>query len=299
MGRFPHPFALGALLILTEITLAVAGAPPVAGKPGNPPAGPQLSIRWENNMLTITGPGLPGNEMEVWYLEAYCRPGSTDREWEETVIGHKTTLIEATPDGRTVKLQCKLTDGVTVDHVITAGHGEVDFQIVARNPTAKASQAHWAQPCVRVGAFTGTANHPDKDAYLGNCFVYLDDEHSSLPTKDWATKARYVPGQVWSAPGVDRDDVNPRPLNPHVPSNGLIGCASADRSWTMAIAFEPYQELFQGVIRCIHSDFRIGGLQPGESRKIRGKIYLQPGGPDSVLSRYEADFPDQVRRNHQ
>ena len=28
----------------------------------------------------------------------------------------------------------------------------------------------------------------------------------------------------------------------------------------LATAWEPYQELFQGVIVCMHSDFRIGGL---------------------------------------
>ena len=31
----------------------------------------------------------------------------------------------------------------------------------------------------------------------------------------------------------------------------------------MATAWEPYQELFQGVIVCLHSDFRIGGLEAG------------------------------------
>ena len=28
----------------------------------------------------------------------------------------------------------------------------------------------------------------------------------------------------------------------------------------MAVAWEPYQEIFLGVITCIHSDFRLGGL---------------------------------------
>ena len=59
-----------------------------------------------------------------------------------------------------------------------------------------------------------------------------------------------------------------------MPSNGLIGCYSADGSMIFATAFEPYQELFQGVIRCLHSDFRLGGLKPGERLEIRGKIYI-------------------------
>jgi hypothetical protein len=86
--------------------------------------------------------------------------------------------------------------------------------------------------------------------------------------------------------------VNPRPLSKDVPSNGLIGCFSADDRLILATAWEPYQELFQGVIMCIHSDFRIGGLDPGEEKKIRGKIYLVPNDVNALLKRYGKDFPE-------
>ena len=66
---------------------------------------------------------------------------------------------------------------------------------------------------------------------------------------------------------------------------------SADSKWLFATAWEPYQELFQGVIRCIHSDFRIGGLEPGETKTIRGKFYLLKNDPAELLRRYENDFP--------
>ena len=95
--------------------------------------------------------------------------------------------------------------------------------------------------------------------------------------------------------GVDRNDVNPRPLSSIVPSHGLVGCISADGRWTMATAWEPYQELFQGVITCIHSDFRLGGLAPGETKRIRGKIYITRDDVASLVKRYERDFPEHVR----
>ena len=60
----------------------------------------------------------------------------------------------------------------------------------------------------------------------------------------------------------------------------------------MATAWEPYQELFQGVIVCLHSDFRIGGLKPGETKTIRGKIYLMPADFPALLARYRRDFPE-------
>jgi predicted neuraminidase len=60
----------------------------------------------------------------------------------------------------------------------------------------------------------------------------------------------------------------------------------------LATAWEPYQELFQGVIVCLHSDFRIGGLKPGEQKRIRGKLYLVPADEEALLARYRRDFPE-------
>lgn len=259
----------------------------------------KLSIRWEKSgepgrqrdLLTIRGPGIPGGEIPIWYIEAYCRPGSTDREWSETTIGHKTELVSASEDGKLVKLRCTLNDGVIVNHEIRAGADEIDFRITATNPTDKPSLADWAQPCIRLDKFTGRGQ---KD-YLEKSFVFLDGKLTRMPTPHWAVKARYVPGQVWAPRGVNRNDVNPRPLSEEVPSHGLIGCFSADESMILATAFEPYQELFQGVIVCLHSDFRIGGLKPGETKPIRGKIYIVPANVDALLKRYAADFPEQVR----
>jgi hypothetical protein len=251
-----------------------------------------LRVSWADRMLTISGRALPGGPVSVWYLEAYCRPGSTDRDWSETVIPHASRLVAADPDGRRLQLRDELADGVVVEHEITAGRDEVAFQLTATNPTGTESQAHWAQPCVRVAGFTGVKQERASEAYLPKCFILLDGRLRRLPTQPWATKARYVPGQVWCPPHVDRNDVNPRPLSPLVPSAGLIGCFSADESKILATAWEPYQELFQGVIVCIHNDLRLGGLKPGETKRCRGKIYIVDADPDALLNRYRRDFPE-------
>jgi hypothetical protein len=248
-----------------------------------------LRLHWEKNYLTISGAPLPGGEMRVHYLEAYCRAGSTDADWvKHTVVGHTTELVEAADNGTLVRLKCTLKDGVVVEHTIRTTEDEVDFRLQAHNPTEKRSEAHWAQPCIRVDKFTGG----DQQTYLGKSFVSLEGELCRMPTRDWAMQARYVPGQVWCPRGVDRNDVNPRPLSGLVPSNGLIGCFSADESRIFATAFEPYQELFQGVAVCLHADFRLGGLQPGETKDIRGKIYIVPSDVEALVERYERDFPE-------
>jgi hypothetical protein len=247
-----------------------------------------LRVAWKENFLTVSGPRVPGGEVKTWYIEAYCRPGSTDQDWSKTTIGHRTELVEADPAGKSVQLRCTLRDGVIVDHRITAGDDEIDFRLVALNPTDKPSEAWWGQPCTRVDRFTGRK----QDDYLEKSFILLDGRLARLPIKPWATKARYTPGQVWRSPAADPDDVNPRPVSKLVPSAGLIGCYSADERMILATAWEPYQELFQGVIVCLHSDFRIGGLQPGEKKRIRGKMYVVPADEKALLARYRRDFPE-------
>lgn len=253
-------------------------------------AAPGLTVSWKDNYLSIGGGQIPGGELKVWYLEAYCRDGSTDRDWRETVIPHQTRLVEADPEGKWLRLRCSVSDGVIVDHEIRAGRDEVEFRLTATNPTSTASRAHWAQPCIRVANFVGVAEKNSSEEYLPKCFIFVDGKLTRLPSQPWATKARYTPGQVWCPKQVDRNDVNPRPLSSIVPSNGLIGVFSKDEKMIMATAWEPYQELFQGVIVCVHSDLRIGGLKPGETKTIRGKIYVMPANERQLLRRYRRDF---------
>jgi hypothetical protein len=152
---------------------------------------------------------------------------------------------------------------------------------------------------MRVDKFTGAGSADARalvPAYARKCFLFLDGKLTRLPTEPWADKARYVPGQVYCPVGVDRNDVNPRPLSQLVPSNGLCGCFSADEKQILAVAWEPYQEIFQGVIACLHSDFRLGGLAAGETKKIRGKLYIVPADVEALVARYNRDFPEQVKK---
>ena len=270
----------------------------------------ELTLSREGHWLIIHGKHLPGAEIRINYLEAYCRAGSTDADWVgRTVIRHTNELVALSANRRELRLRDVLADGLIVEHVITAGADEVLFALEARNLTSHRSEAHWAQPCVRLGAFTGfAADHSQGDIndYLPKCFVFLpagdpsskgtgglraEEPHlTRMPTPLWATTARYMPGQVWAARGVPRTDVNPRPLNAQVPALGLIGCFSGDNSLIFATAWEPYQELFQGVARCLHSDFRLGGVAPGETKRIKGRIYIVANDVNALLARYRLDF---------
>ena len=108
--------------------------PLAAGEPGA-----RLKLHWEREYLTISGP-FPSGSLTVMYLEAFCRPGGHERNWNETVIRHTTELLESDGEGARLRLRSTLADGVVVDHVITSGEDEVDFRLVARNPTKRASE---------------------------------------------------------------------------------------------------------------------------------------------------------------
>jgi hypothetical protein len=76
----------------------------------------------------------------------------------------------------------------------------------------------------------------------------------------------------------------------------LTGYFSADERMILAMAWEPYQEIFHGVITCMHCDFRLGGLKPGETKHVRGKLYVVPADAEALFRRYARDFPEQTRR---
>jgi len=289
--------AVCLLLLLPMPGSAVAQQQPAAAPPDRT-VGP-LSIEWEKNYLTVDAPAMPGGPIRIHYLEAYCRAGSTDREWRETVIPHQAELVATRDDGRTIEVRDTLADGLIVKHTIRAAGDEVDFRIEAHNPTDAPSAAHWAQPCMRVDRFTGCGRDDARapiPAYARKCFIFLDGKLTRLPTEPWADQARYTFGQVYCPAGVPRDDVNPRPLSRLVPSSGLTGCFSADERHIVAVAWEPYQELFQGVIACMHSDFRLGGVAAGETKHVRGKLYVVPADVERLVARYERDFPRQAKR---
>ena len=50
------------------------------------------------------------------------------------------------------------------------------------------------------------------------------------------------------------------------------------------------------VIRCVLADFRIGGLPAGETKDMRGKIYIVPNDMARLRARYTRDFPEHENR---
>ncbi len=245
-----------------------------------------LRLEWKDRMLRIYSARIPTGQLEVWYLEAYCRRGSTHRDWSETIIPFGSKLVAVNPEATRLQIEDHLEPGVGVLHNVQAGEDEVHFEVTLRNLTDQPQDVEWAQPCIRVGAFTGL----DQEAYIRRCFIFTEAGLTTLDRTRRTEEARYHGGQVYVPKGIDQADVNPRPISPNVPVHNLIGCFSADGQLLLAMTWDHVQELFQGVVTCIHADLHIGGLKPRETKTIRGKLYLLKNRPEELLARYRRDF---------
>ena len=73
---------------------------------------------------------------------------------------------------------------------------------------------------------------------------------------------------------------------------GLLVRESEDGRWVTGIAWEDFLSV-QGhnPWSCLHACARIGPLAPGESRTLRGRLYLFPGKKEDCLARFRRDLP--------
>jgi hypothetical protein len=270
--------------MLASTCLCIAAL--LAAVPSSYPAD-HLRAAWTNNMLSVSGPNVPGGSVEIWYLEAFCRSGSTKRDWHQTTISHKTELTDADSAGQWLRLRTRVEPAVEVQHEIRTAGDAVDFRLELRNSGDQFVDVQWFQPCIRVARFTGL----QQSNYITKSFIFTEGGLTMLDKTRRTEDAIYRGGQVYVPEGINLNDVNPRPISPDKPVNGLIGCFSSDNKYLLATAWDQTQELFQGVIVCLHNDPRIGGIKPRETKSLRGKIYIMKNDPAALLARYKRDFP--------
>ena len=244
-----------------------------------------ITLGWTNNFLTISHPGIPGGQLRTLWWEAFCRKGSTARDWHQTTIPHRTELISQQPDK--IVLRTQVDPGVVVDQYLRVVKDGVEFECRFENTTTNQVDLEWFEPCFHVDEFTRLK----QTNYFARCFIYTAKGREFLNQIPREEAALYHGGQVYVPPTINTNDVNPRPISVAKPTNGLIGAISSDDQWLFALAWEKTQHLFQGVVVCIHSDPHLGGLKPHERKAVRGKAYLMPNDPKALEKAYQHDFP--------
>jgi hypothetical protein len=73
---------------------------------------------------------------------------------------------------------------------------------------------------------------------------------------------------------------------------GILVREAEDGRWVTGIAWEDFLSV-QGhnPWNCMHACVRIGALEPGESRTLRGRLYLFMGTKEDCVARFRRDFP--------
>src|SRR6185369_9948127 len=102
-----------------------------------------LHITWEHNKLTIWGDNLRGKKINIEYLEAFCKTGSTNRLWDETKIPHETRLVSTDDNNQHITLKTIVQPDIEIKHDIRARKDEVEFNLVVRNKGDKNIDIDW------------------------------------------------------------------------------------------------------------------------------------------------------------
>ena len=268
------------------LLLAIATGLPAHSR-GSEGEDARFSLSWTNNVLRVSSPKLPLGKLEILYLEAFCRSGAHNQRWDRTKIPHRTTLLRTSADGKRLEFETMVADKVVVHHDILAERDSIRFSYTLKNPGQEAFDVQWFQPaCIRVAEFSGR----DQQTYTGKSFVFSERGLTPLNQVARTTNALYLGGQVYLPKSTKPEQANPRPICEDRVTNGLIGCISADARQILATASSTTHELFEGVYVCLHSDPYIGGLAPGETKTVTGRLYLLPNDPDLLLKRYQRDF---------
>jgi hypothetical protein len=72
---------------------------------------------------------------------------------------------------------------------------------------------------------------------------------------------------------------------------GIIIRESSDRRWVTAIAWDDFLSVqAHNPWHCMHLSVRVGPLEVGRTKVIRGKVYLFPGTKEDCLARFRRDF---------
>lgn len=93
-----------------------------------------------------------------------------------------------------------------------------------------------------------------------------------------AQDGQYVFSQKW-------------PTSPDNATQGLIVRESTSGGWVAGIAWEEFlSSQGHNPWSCMHLSVNVGPLKPGESKTIRGRMYLFPGTRDECLKRFRTEF---------
>lgn len=257
-----------------------------------PTAAPEL-FEWERG-FGLRVPGQPVAEMFFWIYEWNMFEAMQAGQHTHGTYQLPRRLVaggsEAVVDAPQLHLSLRtVADGA-----------EVTLRVTNRTTYAWPELAGII-PCWNVGQLPGTnpsmplpLNPHFADPWRKNSYYVstggltpLDSRalHFNARWRDLADRASTAGRLAWS---------NKWPTSGENATAGILIRESEDGGWVTGVAWEDFL-CVQGhnPWSCLHTCVRVGSLAPGESRTLRGRLYLFRGTKEECLARFRREFPAQ------
>lgn len=268
--------------------LALAGA--VAARAAEPAPTPEI-FEWERG-FGLRLPGAPAADMYFWIYEWNMFEAMERGQHTHGTYQLPRRLNAAAGEG--------IVDSPALHLTMRAIPGGAELLLRVTNTT----DATWPGiagiiPCWNPGMVAGTnpsmpesLNQNFADPWRQKTFFISADGPAPLTSRALHFNASY-------RAAADRATENGRfafsnkwpPSDVHATASLLVR-ESEDGRWVTGVAWEDFLSV-QGhnPWNCLHVCVRLGALKPGESRTVRGRLYLFAGTAAECVARFRKDFP--------
>ena len=129
------------------------------------------------------------------------------------------------------------------------------------------------------------------DPWRRNSYYVSAGELAALDSRALHFNARHRAAASLAAGSAGFQFAYKWPISGDDATAGLLVRESEDGAWVTGIAWEDFLSV-QGhnPWHCLHACVRLGALLPGESRTLRGRLYLFRGNRYDCLQRFQREF---------
>ena len=256
-----------------------------------------MHVNYDIRVLAFLPLENPARTFYMWFFEHTLFDGI---EKGETQF-HGPLLPEGTagPDGNHATIVCRTVEKRQrqVQLTSTATRDGADLEIQITNTT----DYTWPEiagiiPCFFPGSFTPKKTGPPlcpefTDLERQRTFFVGADGLDLLENRDIHFNHAFRPQIKEISPNDEFVFTVKWPTSKKDAYAGLMVREDADGDWVAGIAWDDFISA-QGhnPLKCMHLGARVGPLKPGETKTIRGKVYLFKGSKEECLKRFKEDF---------
>lgn len=251
---------------------------------------PQI-VEWERG-LALRVPGAPSADMYLWVYEwnmfEAMQPGQHTHGTYKFARRIEPGGHEATVESPELHLTMRVVpDGADLILRVTNRTAQTWPELASIIPCWNPGQVLGTNPSMPV-----SLNGNFADPWRSRSYYVARSGLTPLDSRAMHFNVRYRPAVDRIAAAGRLAFSNKWPTSDEDAVAGLLVRESEDAAWVTGIGWEDVLSV-QGhnPWNCLHAGVCIGALQPGESRTVRGKVYLFRGRKEACAERFAREFP--------